>query len=1415
VLKSSVLSEEAVSRFIREAQAVAKLNHPNIVSIYDIGKEDGEQFFVLEFVDGMSLRELMGTYPEGKCDIQTVLRVAIDICSALNYAHSQSILHRDIKPENILITQEGTAKLMDFGLAKMLGQSSATQEGMIVGTVAYVAPEIALGKGADARSDLYSFGAVLYEMVTGKPPFQGEDPVKIIFSHIHDYPVSPSRLNPKVPQYLVECIMKLLQKEPAKRYQTASDLLAVLRDIAEGYLRETLVPSHKASVVVPSPRPISAREVQLIDRVEEMNMLREAADKAVRGEGGLIFLYGEAGIGKTRLTRELGAYARLRGMQVLYGRCPALFRMDGVPPYILWSEVIKDYLESCSPEQLYRVVGFYPSEVCKLVPELKQKLGAIPQSLPIGPEQERDRLFEAVSQFITNISKEAPLLVVLDDLQWTDQTSLLLMHYLARGVYKTPLLLLGAYRETDIDDRHPLSPVLAELNRERLLQSVLLKRMSLNDVSEMIKQLLGQDDIPKEFCELVYEKTRGNPFFVEEVIKSLKEEEVIYHEENRWGFKEVSKIEFPKTVKSVIKARISRLDEDCQNILTLASFVGNDFSFEAICGVTNIEEDRLLELMEKLLKTGLVKERLIRGKDVYCFADIIVRDVVHEEVSHLRHKKLHSAVGCALENVYAKEIDQHFGELAYHFLEGGEKDKALDYFLKAGEKAQKLYAYVEAFSYFQHALDLLEDKGDNLEQKAGMIERLGDLKGWMSNVNECLDYYNNALTLWDQIGNKKDVARLHAKTASWTWQLIGDRDKASEHHRMALEILEKESESVELAGLYEDIAHMLWRGGSTEALSWALKAFELAKRLDASEILALCYNDLGTLSLKSGEFEKAAEYFEKGLKIALENNVVVCAISLYNNLCNLYWSIGEFQKLFETAQKGSEFAKKVGCLPALGWIDSMLGASYACMGELQKAVSIFMDNLELAKRIKYSVGISGTIGALGTCYMYLGEWDKSLQCLMESLDIAKKIGEYQFSGNAALLLGELFMEMEDYSEAEKYFKEADDIYEKAGETNTQFTDTFPALSRLYLKNGEIDKAKELIEKISAHAIKAKNTLLFSYAEMLEALLLREQKNWEQSTQHFEKSIQGYKSLNAQKWYVITYADLLYEYGLMYLERNEEGDREKAFSLLNQALDIYQKSDAKKRIEKVKSQMIYAKTEEQAVEPEPLSIEVSVVAPSNRTPVGYRDLDDLLFGGIPENYAVLLTSPPCDERDLLIQRFLETGAKNNEAVFYVTIDPGELKSLTEKFQSTFFLFICNPQADTIVKDLPNVFKLKGVENLTDINIALISAFNKLSEKPRRACIEILSDVLLQHHAVQTRRWLTSLIPELRSKGFTTLAVIDPEMHSTQEVRAILDLFDGEINIYEKETEKGLGKYLKIKKMANQRYSDSELALKRKN
>jgi len=232
--------------------------------------------------------------------------------------------------------------------------------------------------------------------------------------------------------------------------------------------------------------------------------------------------------------------------------------------------------------------------------------------------------------------------------------------------------------------------------------------------------------------------------------------------------------------------------------------------------------------------------------------------------------------------------------------------------------------------------------------------------------------------------------------------------------------------------------------------------------------------------------------------------------------------------------------------------------------------------------------------------------------------------------------------------------------------------------------------------------------------------------------------------------------------------------------------------------------------------EPVTISVSEITLPGHITTGCRDLDNLLLGGIPESNSVILTSPSCDERDLLIRRFLETGARRDQLTFYVTADARGIKTLVEECQSSFCLIICNPRADEIIENLPNVFKLSGVENLTEINIALTSAFRRLNVShagPKRACIEIISDVLLQNHAASTRRWLASIIPELRSRGFTTLAVLNPYMHPAQDVQALLDLFEGEISIYERETRKGFEKFLRIKKLHNQRYLESELSLKK--
>ncbi len=1121
--------------------------------------------------------------------------------------------------------------------------------------------------------------------------------------------------------------------------------------------------SSRKRIIVPSPRPTAMKEIQLIDRAEEMQVLREAADRAAGGQGSVVFLYGEAGIGKTRLARELGAYARSRGMQVLSGRCPALFRMDGVPPYVLWEEVIKDYMDVCTLEELYKVIGSYPIEVSKLIPELEKKLRLVPQSFPLSPEHSRDRLFEAVSQFITNISREAPLLVILDDLQWTDQSSLLLLHYLARGVYKESLLLLGAYRDTYVDKKHPLSPVLKELNRERLLQSVPMKRLSFDDALEMIKRILEQDDVSKEFCKLVYEKTRGNPFFVEEVIKSLKEEEVIYCAKNKWKIREISKIEFPETVKDVIKARISRLDDECQRVLTLASFVGKDFTFEALRGVTGFKEDKLLKLMGKMLRTGLIKARVTRGEDVCSFTDIIVRDVVHEEVNPLERRRLHRVVGSALEKVYAKNIDEHLGELALHFLEGGDKEKSLDYFLRAGEKTAEIYANSEAASYFQSALKLLKEKEGELEQRGRVLERLGDIRMILFELEAGLKYWNDALLLWEQLQEKEKVSRLHRKIANVLWGEMDDTEKAKDHYNKALKILETAPESVELASLYVDMATQISvkrPGDMAEALSWAEKGFELAKKLNAYEVIARSYTSLGGVLVWTGDKKKGLEYLERALKVALDNGYIETALHAY-----IARAIGlpaeEYERRLECWEKGFELAKRVGHIGGISWFSAVLARVCIEMGNVNKALLLAEESVGLSRKSGSLIHLNLSLYSLGFAYQILGEWNKSEQYYKEALSISQRLDDYESIERGYGWIGWFHLDKGEYIKARENFEKMYEVCEKAGVKYDQMHAS-RWLIWTYIEVGEIRKAKNLLDSLYKFAVETKDKDCIAKADALRAMLFRAQKRWKESIEHFEKSLQEHEAINARRWNIYLFAKMvLREYARVYLERDQEGDKEKAHHLLNQALGIFQKMGAKKEIEKVKSRLAYIETGREMVEPELVVKVPEIVLPGHIT-TGYEELDDLLFGGIPRNYSLILTSPSCDERDLLIKRFLETGAENGEVTFYVTIDPGKVKILTQEFPN-FYLFICNPQADKIIKDLANVFKLKGVENLTDINIALTSALRRLSKSlkgPRRACMEIISDILLQHQTVQTRRWLSALIPELKSKGFTTLAVIDP-------------------------------------------------------
>lgn len=703
LIKTEKLDNKALTRIKREAQAMARLgDHPNIVTIHDMGEENGQPYIVIPLMPGGDVEGLIEKAPEHRLPLEKAIGIAKAVCRGLEFAHSKGIVHRDVKPGNVWLSADGTAKVGDFGLAIAVDLSRITQSGMMVGTVAYMPPEQAMGGKVTAKADLYSLGTMLYEMVTGRPPFVGDDSVAIIGQHINTPPVSPTWHRADLPAALETLIMQLLEKDPDKRPESAAVVLQALEAIEAGKIKE---PAKEE----PAENPLYRRV--FVGREPELKQLQSAFDSAMSGQGALMMVMGEPGIGKTALCCEqLATYVTLRGGRMLVGHCYEEGSLS--LPYLAFVEALRSYVLSREVKDLRRELGTGAADVARIISEIRERLKVKlrPQK---DPEEERYRLMQAVTSFLTNAASVQPLLVVLEDLHDADKGTLEMLTHVSRNLAGVRLLLVGTYRDVEVDRTHPLSAALAELRRVSTYGRVILRGLNVDEVRRMLESIT-RESVPWGLAEAVHRQTEGNPLFVQEVVRFLVEEGLITRKEGRWRPTRETPLamSIPEGLRDVIGKRLSLLSKECNQLLSVASVIGREFRLEVLQRVAGLSDEELFKTLEEAKKAAVIEERAGVGAAVtYRFAHAFFRTTLYEETIAPRRIRLHLQVARALEEIYAKRLEEHAAELAEHFSHSSDSadlKKAVQYGEMAAKRATNVYAYGEAVRLLEQALKVQE-----------------------------------------------------------------------------------------------------------------------------------------------------------------------------------------------------------------------------------------------------------------------------------------------------------------------------------------------------------------------------------------------------------------------------------------------------------------------------------------------------------------------------------------------------------------------------------------------------------------------------------------------------------------------------------------------------------------------------------
>jgi tetratricopeptide (TPR) repeat protein len=515
----------------------------------------------------------------------------------------------------------------------------------------------------------------------------------------------------------------------------------------------------------------------LVGRDSELHELLAGVDDAMAGSGRLLLIAGDPGIGKSRLAYEAASRARDLGFKVAWGRC---WEAGGAPAYWPWVQSLRACVRSLGSEELRSHLGAGAPFVAQVVAEVAEMLPDVGPLPPMGAEGGRFRLFDAVATFLRNASAGQPLMLVLDDLHAADAPSILLLRFAARGLGDARVLVLGAYRDVELDRDHPLTVALAELSREPATRHLRLRGLTEAAVGRLIQETAGV--VPREGVVVaVHRYTEGNPLFVGEVVRLLAAGGRLESIDDPAGL-----LAIPVGIREVIGRRVTSLPEQCGRVLGLASVFGREFSLPLLERLSSVPAGELLDLLDEGITARVVAE-IPGAPGRLRFTHALIRDIVYENIPASQRLRLHQRVGEAVEAFYRHDLDPHLAELAHHFFEaapGGDAGKAVSYAERAGHRAITLLAYEEATRLFRTALAALGPSQSPKEERVRcrLLLALGDALTRMGDREAAKEELRRAADIARQYGMAAEMGRAAlAYTGRFTFERA-----ASDRHVITL-----------------------------------------------------------------------------------------------------------------------------------------------------------------------------------------------------------------------------------------------------------------------------------------------------------------------------------------------------------------------------------------------------------------------------------------------------------------------------------------------------------------------------------------------------------------------------------------------------------------------------------------------------